>query len=182
MRRRLTWLVLLSAAIAVTALYTRNVLATPAKDFVGTTLAMGRFGEIDVFNHLVPPNFGQEGQEGQERHKRNIWLSSQKTKGLSDLYVQSNVWKPGGSTGWHTHPGHSLIVVTAGTVTAYEGDDPDCKPSVYTQGMGFVDPGGDHVHILRNEGATDARTIAVQLIPAAAVRRIDAEDPGNCHF
>jgi quercetin dioxygenase-like cupin family protein len=98
------------------------------------------------------------------------------------LYVQSNVWKPGGSTGWHTHPGHSLIVVTAGTVTNYERLDPDCKPHVYTQGMGFVDPGGDHVHILRNEGATEARTIAVQLIPAAAVRRIDAEDPGNCHF
>ena len=48
----------------------------------------------------------------------------QKTKGASDLYVQSNVWAPGGTTGWHTHPGHSLIIVTAGTVTAYDGDDP----------------------------------------------------------
>lgn len=171
MRRRLTWLVLLSAAIAVTALYhARNVLATPPEGFTGTTLAVGRFGEIDAFNFFVPPDEG------------NIWLSLQKTKGLSDLYVQSNVWAPGGSTGWHTHPGHSLIIVTAGTVTAYEGDDPDCKPSVYTPGMGFVDPGGGHVHILRNEGDVEARTIAVQLIPADAVRRIDAEDPGNCHF
>jgi hypothetical protein len=32
--------------------------------------------------------------------------------------------------------------------------------------MGFVDPGGEHVHILRNEGTVEARTIAVQLIPA----------------
>ena len=52
------------------------------------------------------------------------------------MYVQSNVWQPGGSTGWHTHPGHSLIIVTAGTVTAYEGDDPDCTPHVYTAGDG----------------------------------------------
>jgi hypothetical protein len=170
--------VLLSAAIVVTALYhAGNVLGTPANGFVGTTLAVGRFGKIDVFNHFIPPNAQEE-----EGHKRNIWLSWQKTKGLSDLYVQSNVWAPGGSTGWHTQLGHSLIVVTAGTVTAYEGDDPDCKPSVYTRGMGFVDPGGDHVHNLRNEGAVEARTIAVQLIPADAVRRIDAEDPGNCHF
>jgi hypothetical protein len=70
----------------------------------------------------------------------------------------------------------------AGTVTAYEGDDRKCRPHVYTQGMGFVDPGGDHVHILRNEGTVEARTIAVQLIPADAIRRIDAEDPGNCTF
>src|SRR5262249_15287588 len=138
MLRRLTWLVLLSAVIVVTAFYfTGRVLASPAEGFVGTTLAMGRFGEIDISNYFIPPDF----------NKNNVWLSWQKAKGLSDLYVQNNVWAPGGSTGWHTHPGHSLIIVTAGTVTAYEGDDPDCKPSVYTRGMGFVDPGGDHVHI-----------------------------------
>lgn len=171
MRRKLTWVVLLSAVIVVMALHAGKVLATPASGFTGTTLALSRFGEIDVFNQLAPPN-----------NNSNIWLSLQKTKGLSDVYVQSNVWQPGGSTGWHTHPGHSLIMVTAGTVTAYEGDDPNCKPTVYTQGMGFVDPGGGHVHILRNEGAVPASTIAVQLIPAGAVRRIDAPDPGNCHF
>jgi len=27
--------------------------------------------------------------------------------------------------GWHTHPGHSLITLTAGTVTAYGGNDPN---------------------------------------------------------
>ena len=178
MRKRLTWLVLFSAAIVVTALYhARNVWATPANaGFIATTLAKGAFGEIEVFNHSIPPN------PTEERHKRNVWLSWQKTKGSSDLYVQSNVWQPGGSTGWHTDPGHSLIIVTEGTVTGYEGDDRDCTPHVYTQGMGFVDPGGDQVHILRNEGNVVAQTIAVQLIPAAATRRIDAADPGNCHF
>jgi hypothetical protein len=177
MRRKLTWMVLLGAAMVVTTLYVGNALATESVGFVSTTLAMGRFGEIDVFNYFIPergPDF--------EKPNSNTWLSLQKTKGLSDVYVQSNVWAPGGSSGWHTHPGHSLITVTAGTVTAYEGDDPNCKPTVYTQGMGFVDPGGDHVHLLRNEGAVEARTITVQLIPAGAARRIDAEDPRNCRF
>jgi quercetin dioxygenase-like cupin family protein len=176
MRQRLTWVILLGAAVMVTAYYARPVLATPAAGFVGTTLAVGRFGDINVFNHVVPPDFWKS------KHKSDIWLSWQKTKGLSDLYVQSNVWAPGGSTGWHTHPGHSLIIVTAGAVTAYEGDDRACEPHVYTQGMGFVDPGGDHVHNIRNEGTVEARTVAVQLIPADAVRRIDAADPGNCTF
>jgi len=173
MRRKLTWIVLFSAAIMVTALYhAKKVMATPSEGFVSTTIAQGRFGEIDVFNRFLPP--------GGPLSK--LWLSWQKTKGSSDLFVQSNVWQPGGSTGWHTHPGHSLITVTAGTVTAYEGNDPDCKPHVYTVGMGFVDPGAGHVHIVRNEGAVAATAIAVQLIPAGAARRIDVPDPGNCHF
>src|SRR5262249_47140902 len=148
MRRRFTCMILLSAAILVTALYVRKAQATPASGFVGTTVALARFGDIDVFNHL-PNNNGDD------------WLSMQRTKGLSDVYVQNNVWQPGGSTGWHTHPGASLIIVTAGTVTAYEGNDPACKPTVYTVGMGFVDPGGDHVHLIRNEGTVPASTIAV---------------------
>jgi hypothetical protein len=73
-------------------------------------------------------------------------------------------------------------MVTAGTVTACERNDPSCQPHVYTTGMGFVDPGGNHVHIIRNGGTVDAQTIAVQLIPANQLRRIDALDPGNCHF
>jgi quercetin dioxygenase-like cupin family protein len=175
MRRKMR-LILLGATIAATAYAVRPVLASPQAGFVGTTLAVGRFGEIGVFNQLIPPDFWKS------RHHADIWLSWQKTKGNSDVYVQSNVWQPGGTTGWHTHPGHSLIIVTAGQVTAYEGDDPRCRPHVYSQGMGFVDPGGDHVHNIRNEGTVEAKTIAVQLIPADATRRIDAPDPGVCSF
>ena len=176
MRRKLTWVTMLGAILAVTVRYPMPALATPAGGFVGTTLAVGRFGDINVFNQLIPPDFWRS------RHHSDIWLSWQKTKGSSDVYVQNNVWAPGGSTGWHTHPGHSLIIVTAGTVTAYEGDDRHCRPTIYTKGMGFVDPGGDHVHNLRNEDHVEAQTIAVQLIPADATRRIDAENPGNCPF
>ena len=141
MERRLMWLT--SALVVSAGAYAGVVLATPASGFTSTTLALGRFDEIDVHNTNLPPAF---------------WLSKQKTKGQSDLYVQSNVWAPvgpsglGGTSGWHTHPGHSLITVTAGAVTAYEGDDPDCTPRVYTPGMGFVDPGGDHVHVFATKG------------------------------
>jgi len=157
----------LCAVVLGAALYGGTLLATPSSGFTGTTIAVARFGEIDVNNFTIPAN---------------LWQARLKTQGLSDVYVQSNVWAPGGSTGWHTHPGHSLILVTAGTVTAYEGDDPACTPHVYSPGMGFVDPGGDHVHLIRNEASVEARTVAVQLIPAAAVRRIDAPAPGNCPF
>jgi quercetin dioxygenase-like cupin family protein len=172
MQMRAAGLVLAGAIVPATAFYhPGSALATTAEGYKSTMLAVGRFGEIDVSNFFPP-----------KAENEYLWQSLQRTKGSSKVYVQSNVWAPGGSTGWHSHPGHSLIIVTAGTVTDYEGHDPGCKPHVYKTGMGFVDPGGDHVHILRNEGAVDAQTIAVQIIPADGERRIDVADPGNCHF
>jgi quercetin dioxygenase-like cupin family protein len=170
MKQKLTGSLLLIAVLGVATLYpAEKAHATQSQGFTSTTLAQGRLGAIDVSNYFVP-------------EKGKTWLSFQKTQGKSDLYVQDNVWQAGGSTGWHSHPGHSLIVVTEGTVTAYEGDDPSCTPHVYTVGMSFVDRGGNHVHIIRNETASEAQTIAVQLIPAKQPRRIDAPPPGNCPF
>lgn len=161
--------------LAILSGLTQKVLATPATGFTATTVALGRFGATDALNVALPAT-----ASGSTDAK--AWLSLQRTQGDSDLYVQSNTWVVGGSTGWHTHPGHSLIIVTAGEVTVYEGDEPDCKPHVYKQGMGFLDGGGEHRHIIRNEGTVEARTIAVQLIPAGATRRIDVDPPAQCRF
>jgi hypothetical protein len=189
MRRKLFWVVLFGAAIGVAAMfYVGKVSATPATTkplFKAMTIATGTFGEIDVFNQSskndLPAGFPGD-----------VWLSLQKTKGPSDLYVQNNVWQPVdpmtkavASTGWHTHPGHSLIIVTSGTITEYMED---CTPHVYAFVQGqpaptLVDPGDGHVHIIRNEGSVPASTIAVQLVPydpAKGNRRIDAPAPATC--
>lgn len=181
MPQRLTWLVLFGAAILITAsFYAANVWATQANGFKATTLAQGTFAEFHVFNHaILPSSAGRDDDD-------NVWLSLQKTEGPSDLYVQSNVWQPGGSTGWHSHPGHSLIIVTSGTLTEYEGGD--CQRHVYAFVPGqpaptFVDPGHGHVHILRNEGSVVASSVAIQLVPFdpnKANRRIDAPAPADC--
>jgi quercetin dioxygenase-like cupin family protein len=182
MKRRLMWFLLAVAVIVVGGVYARILLATPSSGFTGTTLAVARFDEIDLNTHRDGHDHHAQGDADDHVESANAWRARLETEGLSDLYVQSNVWTPGGTTGWHTHPGPSLIIVTAGTVTGYEADDPSCTPHLYSQGMGFIDPGGGHVHVLRNETSSEARTIAVQLIPAAAVRRIDAASPGNCPF
>jgi hypothetical protein len=46
----------------------------------------------------------------------------------------------------------------------------------------FIDPGGGHVHIIRDESGAVAKTVEVQYIPAGATRRQDAPAPGNCPF
>src|SRR5580765_6407679 len=160
-------------AVAV-AFYAGNALATDPVNFSGTTLAKATFGEID--SHVV-------AEPG--------WQEKIKTHGSSDLYVQQNTWDPTKcdgcipSTGWHTHPGPSLVIVTQGSVTAYDGDDPTCTPHVYsaTGTNSFVDIGSGAVHIIRDESGAVAKTVVVQLIPKAANRRIDVTPaPGNCPF
>lgn len=190
MRQRLICLTLFYAMIVVGTLhYAGKVWATPAIAFKATTIATGTFSEFEVFNHSVLPNPTGDGDA--DNDDNSVWLSIQKTKGLSDLYVQSNSWPPVSptgvisSTGWHTHPGHSLIIVTSGSITEY---DAACIPHVFTFVQGqpaptFVDPGHGHVHIVRNEGNVPASTIAVQLVPfdpKKTNRRIDAPAPANC--
>lgn len=164
------WVCAALVAALASAVYAANVMATSPSGFTGTTLAKARYGEI--FSHV-------------RTQSPRFWNEVIKTEGASNLYVQQNTWQPGGSTGWHTHPGPSFVIVTQGSVTAYDGDDPTCTPHVYTAGTAtnaFIDPGGGHVHIVRDETGAVAQAIAVQLIPADATRRQDAPDPGNCPF
>jgi hypothetical protein len=176
-RRQLACGVVLCATIAIAAFdHLRSAWATSPVGFSTTTLMKTTVGEVEVLNDaMLRDAVGDEP-------RAKAWLSRQKTKGQSNLYVQSNIWQPGGSTGWHSHPGNSLIIVIKGTVTDYDGSDPGCKPHLYSQDMTFEDHGGEHVHLIRNEGAVVAQTTAIQLIPAGAERRIDVRDPGNCLF
>jgi quercetin dioxygenase-like cupin family protein len=141
-----------------------TALATPNSGFFSTVVGPTRFDDIDVKTHT-------------EDHKVQI-----KVKGLSDVYIVTNRVVPGGHSGWHTHPGPSVVSVKSGTATVYDGDDPTCTPQIYHAGTGFVDPGGGHVHLVRNEGSVDLELVAFQVIPLGAQRRIDAPSPGNCPF
>ncbi len=162
------WILAVPLVMIALAAYAGNVLATPPAGFSGTTLAKATYGKISSHVHIP-----------------DTWDELIRTKGLSDLYVQQNTWQPGGSTGWHTHPGPSLVIVTQGSLTEYDGDDPTCTPHVYTANTptnSFVDPGNGHVHLVRNETGAMAQAIAVQLAPSGAVRRQDAPKPVNCTF
>jgi hypothetical protein len=180
MRRKLMWLTLCTAAIGFVALYqTEFAQATPASGFSGTSLLpfTATFQDFQVFNHLTQDQLQRlaPGFPGE------TWISLQKTQGPSDLYLQSNTWQVGGSTGWHQHPGHSLIVITSGQVTQYHAD---CIPQVYGPGTAngptLVDSGNDQ-HLIRNEGTAMATGFSVQLVASGAPRRIDVPTaPATC--
>lgn len=136
-------------------------LGTPPSGVTTETFGVGTFDEISTFA------------------KTGDWKARIDTRGASDLHVLRNTILPLGTFGWHSHPGTSLVIVTAGTATFYLGDDPTCTPHVVPTGGTFVDQGQD-VHLVRNEGAINLVTVVVSLIPQGATRRNDEPNPGYC--
>jgi quercetin dioxygenase-like cupin family protein len=170
------WAWALLVIVLGAGVYGGVVLATPATGQTTTTLAKATVGDLDLRGQALTTTVGRDGRT----HPNGVWLAWIKTHSDSDLYVVDNKFAAGGSSGWHQHPGPSIIFVVAGTVTNYSSDDPGCAPQTYTAGQSLVDPGGDDMHMLRNEGSVTAETIAVQFLPQGAPRRTDvlAAPPG----
>lgn len=100
------------------------------------------------------------------------------TKSDTDVVVQTFTFAPGGSSGWHTHPGFVLVVVESGTVTAQVG----CSIETHSAGQSFVESGTTPI-MARN--LTDAPFVvrATYVVPkGVAVRReVAAADAPVCN-
>jgi quercetin dioxygenase-like cupin family protein len=98
--------------------------------------------------------------------------------------VERFVIEPGGTTGWHTHPGPVLVTVESGELTLVYADDPTCEGRTYRAGESFVDRGDKIVHTALNRGASKVQLAATYLVPGepGAPARIDAVNPGKCPF
>lgn len=138
-------------------------MATPSSGFSTEQLAKGVYDPM----HLTADKSGK-------------WDLMLRTKDSSDVYVVRNTITPGGESGWHTHPGPSLITATQGEITIYENDGL-CQPRVYGVGDGAIDLGSGHAHNIKNLGSGNAVTVVVQIIAEGASRRVDIPQvPANC--
>lgn len=137
---------------------------TAAVGFTGTTVARGNAGIVDV-------NSQADGY--------NVQI---KATGNTDLTVSNVVVVPGGTSGWHSHPGPVLIIVKTGTLKFYRPipGHSGCSFTVYNAGSAYVEEGGD-VGVLRNEGSIDGTLTVVFFAPAGGATRFDQPAPGgNC--
>lgn len=151
--------VTLAAIVAVTG-------ASPASNVTPTLLARGTYDAFKVKAHPREP----------------VDLQAH-AKSPLDIVVRQHDYAPGGSTGWHSHPGPVFITVTKGELTYYERDDPDCTPHVVraTDKKGFVDDG--HGHIVRNESGEPAQDVSVITAPVGGAFRSELPAPGpHCQF
>jgi len=164
---RILSLLIAPALIAIITFTTQSAFATPSCGFTSTNLlfpgtTIGAYFPSGTLNLMCRSNLPE-------------WLLNTRVRGDSDLYITQNTVQPGGQSGWHTHPGPSMVTVTEGTVTVYEDD---CSSTTYTVGQTFTDLGCGDVHDLRNDTAAVAKVVAVQIVPHGAVRREDKPDPG----
>jgi quercetin dioxygenase-like cupin family protein len=162
MKKKLTGGTAILAAIAALVI-AAVALATPGSGVTSTVFAVGTFQDLEA------------------KTLSGDWQARISTKGATDVHILENRIAPGGTFGWHSHPGPSIVVVKSGTLTLYHADDPNCTPHEIPAQSGFVDDGGV-VHVVRNEGSVEAVVYVTSLVPQGASRRIDEPSPGNCSF
>ncbi len=135
--------------------------STVADGFTGTTVARGNAGVIDV---------------NSQANEYNVRIEATSD---TDIAVADVVVVPGGTSGWHSHPGPVLIVVKTGELTFYQADGHGgCSATVYQAGGAYIEAGGD-VGVLRNEGSIDGTLTVTFFVPAGAAARIDQPAPGG---
>ena len=98
-----------------------------------------------------------------------------------DIAFQQLTIAPGGHTGWHTHPGPTLVSVAQGEGTLYHGVS-GCPAHKYGTGTSFFQPTTE-IHNFRNEGSTPLVVYALYYLPAGTANtaiRIDQPQPASC--
>jgi quercetin dioxygenase-like cupin family protein len=100
-------------------------------------------------------------------------------EGLQVVVVKVNT-PPGGSSGWHSHPGGGIVVIQQGETTFYLSVGNHCEATRYVAGQSFIErPGqvGNNV----NTGSTTVIGYAIfPGVPIGGSPRIDQPDPGTC--
>jgi quercetin dioxygenase-like cupin family protein len=170
MKRKSIAAILAGGLALVTALLVVPTRATPQAGVSSVIIAQGVLDEVDILAKTdVDPGPATD-----------FWKAMISTKGLSRLYVVQNTVPPGGSFGWHSHPGPTLVTVVSGTATEYHGDDPACTPIVHPTGSTYVDAGESSGHLVRNDGNVNLVVVSVRIFPEGATPRIDLPNPGYC--
>jgi quercetin dioxygenase-like cupin family protein len=171
MKSKRAWVVL-AVAVAAAGVGASTVMATPQAGLTTSTVATASVPPLQIRSDYRPQ---------QQTWPPSFWSAMLRTHGITDLYVVDNVIAPGGTTGWHTHPGPSLIFVKSGTVTNYRVETRGCAGVNYPAGTAFVDAGENDIHELKNNTDEPVETVAVQLIPHGQPRKIDLpEVPRGC--
>jgi quercetin dioxygenase-like cupin family protein len=157
MRRHLTLFIVGVLGLALVG----GAVATAPSNFTATTFVRATIG----------PNKKHKGIKAYAGHVKLH------TKGPTDVTFQTITVGPGGSSGWHSHPGIVLVAVQSGTLTRY---DAHCHTTLYPAGTGFVEF-GDHPALVRNNTGAPVVLYVGYISPkSATVLRFDKPQPSTC--
>ena len=97
------------------------------------------------------------------------------SKNAAGFTVAHMTFAPGGTTGWHVHPGPVLVIVKTGSLTKYSAGD--CTAQTYGAGQAFVENGPTDENLVRNDGSVPAETIMTFITPPDTPIRDDPPPP-----
>ena len=98
----------------------------------------------------------------------------------TDVAMAQITVEPGGSSGWHSHPGGAIIVVKEGTLTVYESIGNQCEVNTYTAGQAFIERPGEVDQVVNNGASRYVLLVTFPDVPPGQLPRTDVPNPGTC--
>ncbi len=155
---------LLMASIVATCVITGLAMATPTIGaWYNVILSTGTVNhEVNTHAHVAIAGT-EEGFSAQLE-----------TEGAANFIVQDVKFSPGGTTGWHTHPGVLLLSLAAdsGPIDWY---DANCAKHTYNAGDSWTE--STKLHDVVNHGSIDAHFVVTYVVAKGVNKRTDQAAP-----
>ena len=134
------------ALAAVVVLTAGIAIATPSRDFTSTLLGSGTFDSLSI----------------------------QESEPSTTSFVRVEI-KPGGTSGWHSHPADAFVLVKKGRVAVIaEGD---CARTIYRRGDVFNEEPGHVLKVVNVGEGNVVNVVAFVGAPPGAELRTDEPNP-----
>ncbi len=100
----------------------------------------------------------------------------------TDVVTAQNTFPVGSTSGWHSHPGLTVVTVQSGELTIYRERVAGgaCRERTYHAGDTFFEWPIDEANAVNEGNVTTVVYATFFGVPAAGPARIDRPDPGNC--
>jgi quercetin dioxygenase-like cupin family protein len=145
------WVLAIVLGLAGVALSSGVVSATTPSDLTQVPLARG----TNVSHGTIPLKIG------------------------TDVAMAQITVQPGGSSGWHAHPGGAIIVVKEGSLTVHRSIGSQCQTEMYSAGQAFVEQPGEVDQVINNGTVPYVLYVTFPAVPPGSTRT-DVPDPGTC--
>jgi quercetin dioxygenase-like cupin family protein len=151
-KRVLTATGLAAVTVVVTALFVVPALATPPSGLTNTPLARG----TNTSDGTIPLRVG------------------------TDVTMAQITVVPGGSAGWHSHPGGAIVIVKQGELTVYRAIGSQCQITTYSAGQAFIERPGEVDQVINTGTIPYVLYVTFPRVPQSESTRTDEPDPGTC--
>lgn len=153
MKRKLTKMILgMAVALLLAGAAVFKARATPPAGLVNLPLALG----TNVSEGTIPLQFG------------------------TNVAMAQITVAPGGSSGWHSHPGGAIIIVKEGSLTVFESVGNRCEAKTYGAGQAFVERPGEVDQVINTGAVPYVLFVTFPRVPQGTSARIDEVNPGTC--